>query len=177
MTHAELICPNCGSDRVIITDHEPLATNSGDIPVDTEIYVSLICGYCEHTFNTVGEITYKQPQLLPQLQPQPKLKKVSFILTVNVDTDVNLVQYMENVIEAMKHSDNVQSVTENFDYTNIGVNPATNNNALHWWDNLGTNGIIRIMVQSELTKKYYGNRKVSSLTDAEINTIYKSEKF
>lgn len=57
-----LYCPLCGSDQVKIIDHQPLATNDDQMPIDTEIYVSLHCDYCGGNTNTVGDITYRQPK-------------------------------------------------------------------------------------------------------------------
>jgi len=57
-----LYCPLCSSDQVKIIDHQPLATNDGQMPIDTEIYVSLHCDYCGGNSNTVGDITYRQPK-------------------------------------------------------------------------------------------------------------------
>lgn len=62
MTKQTLFCPYCGSDNMMITDNQPLAHSDSDTPIDTEIYVSLECQYCEKVSNTVGTITYAQPQ-------------------------------------------------------------------------------------------------------------------
>jgi len=56
-----LYCPLCGSDHVKIVDHQPLATKDDQMPIDTEIYVSLRCDYCGGITNTVGDINYRQP--------------------------------------------------------------------------------------------------------------------
>lgn len=48
--------------------------------------------------------------------------------------------------------------------------------ALFWWNNLGDNFLMKIIVQGEFTKKHHGQfRKTSSLTGREIEEIYKQE--
>lgn len=48
--------------------------------------------------------------------------------------------------------------------------------SISWWSGLGDNFLLRIIVQGELTTKYYGQmRKTSSLTGREIEYIYISE--
>ena len=47
---------------------------------------------------------------------------------------------------------------------------------LNWWNTLGNNFLMRIVLQGELTTKYHGQfRKTSSLTGREIEEIYKKE--
>lgn len=48
--------------------------------------------------------------------------------------------------------------------------------AVSWWNNLGSNPLLRKVYQGELTTKYYGHmRKSSSLTESQIGNIYFSE--
>lgn len=101
MAHSELLCPHCGSDRVYIYDHQPLATNDMELPVDNEIYVHLKCDICKDTFETVGNITYKQPE------PISKTVKVLIELSVPVKTDTQVL--LENIHNILLCSDNVTS--------------------------------------------------------------------
>ena len=48
--------------------------------------------------------------------------------------------------------------------------------SISWWNELGSNPLLRMIKQGELTTKYYGQmRKTSSLTGREIENIYDSE--
>jgi DNA-directed RNA polymerase subunit RPC12/RpoP len=104
MAHSELHCPHCGSDRVFIYDHQPLATFDKETPIDKEIYVHLQCDYCGDKFETVGDITYRQPT--PIKKPT---KTIQYLITVEVNADVNAKEYGEAIELAMEHSDNVAS--------------------------------------------------------------------
>lgn len=101
MKHGELHCPHCGSDRVQIYDHLPLATNDKETPVDKEIYVHLECDVCKQRFQTVGNITYQQPE------PIKKTLKVLIELSVPVKT--NRQELLEDIHNALVFSYNVTS--------------------------------------------------------------------
>jgi len=98
MAHKELHCPDCGSDRVRITDHQPLATNDSETKVDSEIYVSLNCEICGEDFNTTGDITYRQPQYK---------RKVKVLLEFSVNYDTNNQEFLEAIHNALLLSNRV----------------------------------------------------------------------
>lgn len=101
MAHSELHCPFCGSDRVQIIDHQQLATNDKETPVDKEIYVHLKCDGCNETFETVGDITYRQPE--------PRTKKLAVRVEFSVPNNMDKDSFMKNVINSMLYSYNVTS--------------------------------------------------------------------
>ena len=90
MAHKELHCPDCGSDRVKITDHQPLATNDSETKVDTEIYVTLNCEMCGENFNTTGNITYVQP-------PYRKEKRLKVLVEFHVSSDINKQEFLDAI--------------------------------------------------------------------------------
>lgn len=104
MKHAELHCPNCGSDRVHITDHQPLATNDMETPVDKEIYVKLKCDHCKASFSTVGEISYLQPETV-----KPKRKEVFYTISFMLDEDTDVQDFRISIESALGCSDNITS--------------------------------------------------------------------
>ena len=61
-----------------------------------------ICDACGHVCTVEGKITWEQPRLEPT-------KMVQFILTFEVNADVDQKEYAESILNALDHSDNVAS--------------------------------------------------------------------
>ena len=85
---------------------------------------------------------------------------------VGLDTEGRYIARPSDVnVEVTSYQDDVKEDTTN-----------SIRDALVWWEKFSLNPLIGMIKRGELTKKYFGNlRIISSLSDNEINIIYKNE--
>jgi C4-type Zn-finger protein len=97
-------CPKCGSPRVRMHNPESLCeTAYPDTPhvFDAVATTQAICDDCGHKCGVEGKITWEQPRI--------KTKTLQYLVTVEVNANVDAKEYGGAIELAMDHSDNVAS--------------------------------------------------------------------
>jgi len=103
--HYTINCPKCGSNKVRMNNPENLSEQPYDTPYvfDAVATTGAICDECGHKCRVKGNISWKQPI------PLPKPKDVNYVITFELDADVDPKDFMDNIHNALLFSDNVTS--------------------------------------------------------------------
>ena len=95
-------CPKCGSPKVRMNNPETLSEQPYEIPYvfDAVATTGAICDDCGHKCSVEGYITWQQPEALP------KLKDVKYLITFELDADVDPKDFMDNIWHSLLFSAN-----------------------------------------------------------------------